>query len=234
MKRVNKFTLIELLVVIAIIAILAAMLLPALSNARDKAKEIHCTNNLKQIGTSLALYMDSYEEYVPQGTDAAVISWNDHLLEYCSNDKSLFYCPMDAGRNPDQWDDASSDGAYSSYGYNLLGLGCKTVAAKPNPFNDVVEGFSAKIAQVKRPTETLACVDAYRVRYGTLGYNLAVPASSLYTDFVPYPRHGGESRSNVLFLDGHVQNMMTAELITPDETGNTTPINNYRYWSPIR
>lgn len=96
------FTLIELLIVVAIIAILAAMLLPALNRARDKAKEISCVNNLKQIGLASLSYADDNRGYVPPAKFSDAASSTLGNPQWRERMGRLKYLPEYSNTDPDQ------------------------------------------------------------------------------------------------------------------------------------
>ena len=142
MKR-NGFTLIELLVVIAIIAILAAILFPVFAQAREKARAISCTSNMKQQGLAMLQYVQDNDEFFPLGVDAQWrMSWAATIAPYIqgsgvnsSNNGgnanapsryAIFRCPDDSSTQEISWMDPSWAGTPISYAANALTTGGNT------------------------------------------------------------------------------------------------------------
>lgn len=120
MLKIKNFTLIELLVVIAIIAILAAMLLPALQQARAKAQSIKCTGNLKQVALGYIMYTNDYEDFLPPYEFPSYLrpgsTWDCLIAPYLGTSLEAYVedvqkngglavlqCPADNVKRSEQW-----------------------------------------------------------------------------------------------------------------------------------
>ena len=175
MKRKN-FTLIELLVVIAIIAILAGMLLPALSKARDTAKKTSCTNNFKQGALGMQLYLEDNNGVFPRyQVNAEKLTWAGRLArgKYYTNASSMI-CPgapqvYTNGRNViDVLNKTIADGNfqidssagtpfyYIGLGYNYCYLGERAMDKNGGMPGNL--GY-VNLSKIKRPSEVILFVD---------------------------------------------------------------------------
>ena len=217
--RRTKFTLIELLVVITIIAILAAMLLPALSRSRESARNTTCVNQLKQLGLVITMYADDHDERLPHSIlwiDTRRWGWhrdvaveNGLIFPYAANDREMFRCPtgvktyMDHPESNSSWV-ASGNVAFTYAMNERVGKnwqGCAIYSAKEMVHPDQFLVLSDENAWPFRP------FSGYGINNAALGTRkVSDPAGGI--DGLGSYHLGSDAYyggwSNVAFGDGHV------------------------------
>lgn len=204
-----SFTLIELLVIIAIIAILAAMLLPALNSARLKGKDINCISNLKGLGKQMIFYHNDNKRIMPViiQLDGKWLSWKDVLYCYMNPAEFPVMTPDAHKRKSDSYPKGifacpsqPSNAAYCHYGLNQYQAGSGGDWTKTLGLEACLD-----ISGIARPSERLLTGDNDS---GILNGQSAVnpwsePDGGIF-EYRVARRHSSNKGMNILYVDGHV------------------------------